>query len=72
MRTLVVYYSRTGHTRTVATALAKALSADLEELHCSRYSPGLWGFVRAAADNWKARLPRSARCGLRLPDTGRS
>lgn len=57
MRTLVVYYSLTGNTRTVATALASDLAADLEELRCSRYEQGIWGFMRAGYDNWKGRLP---------------
>ena len=57
MRTLVVYYSLTGNTRTVATALANDLAADLEELRCSRYVQGIWGFMRAGYDNWKGRLP---------------
>jgi hypothetical protein len=57
MRTLVVYYSLTGNTRTIATALAKDLAADLEELRCTRYAPGFWGSIRAASDNWRGRLP---------------
>ena len=32
MQTLIVYYSRTGHTKKVAEALAKDLQCDMEEL----------------------------------------
>lgn len=57
MRALVVYYSLSGTTRTVATALAKELGADLEEIRCGRFSIGFWGFLRAARDSWKGTLP---------------
>jgi multimeric flavodoxin WrbA len=57
MKTLVVYYSLWGNTRAVATAIAKELGADLEEIRCSRYSPGAWGFVRAAFDSLRGKLP---------------
>ena len=57
MKNLVVYYSLSGVTRTVAAALARDLAADIEELRCSRYTLGGWGFFRAAYDSWKGNLP---------------
>lgn len=57
MRTLVVYYSLSGTTRTAATALAKELGADIEEIRCGRFSIGFWGFLRACRDSWKGNLP---------------
>lgn len=57
MSALVVYYSLSGHARTLATALAKELGADIEEIHCSRYRTGFSGFLKAARDSWSDRLP---------------
>jgi len=57
MKSLVVYYSLSGITRTVATVLAKDLTADIEELRCSRYAPGVWGYWRAVYDSLTANLP---------------
>ncbi len=57
MRTLVVYYSRTGHTRAVAEALGNALDADLTEIHCDRYRGGMWRYLRAGYDSVKGNLP---------------
>ena len=57
MKALVVYYSLSGNTRTVATALAGDLAADIEELRCNQYSPGFWGYLRACYDSWKGNLP---------------
>jgi flavodoxin len=57
MKALVVYYSLSGTTRTLATALAKELGADIEEIRCGRYSPSFWGFLRAGYDSWRGELP---------------
>ncbi len=57
MNALVVYYSLSGITRTVATAIANELGADLEEIRCKRYLPGFFGSLRAAYDSWKGDLP---------------
>jgi hypothetical protein len=57
VKALVVYYSLSGNTRTVATALAKNLDADIDELRCNRYTLGVWGYIRAAYDSWMGNLP---------------
>ena len=49
-RVLVVYYSLTGHTKRVAEALAKALGADLEELHDRTDRAGILGYLRCGVE----------------------
>ena len=44
---LIVYFSRTGTTRKVAEALARAANADLEELQEARSRHGFWGYLRS-------------------------
>lgn len=48
MRMLVIYYSFTGNTRQVATALANELDADICEVTCKAYSYGFWGGLTQA------------------------
>jgi Flavodoxin len=60
MRTLIVYYSLSGATTTVAKALAELLGADLAEIRCDRYRRGFIGYVRAAYDSVIGRLPAIA------------
>ena len=55
--TLIVYYSRTGTTRRLATALAERLGADMAEIHCPRYRPGMLRYLRAGYDSVKGNLP---------------
>lgn len=47
MKTLIVYYTRTNTTKTFAEALAKELSADLEELKEDGDYSGALGYLRA-------------------------
>jgi len=50
MKTLVVYYSRTGVTKKVAEQIAGALGADVEELSDTKKRGGPLGFASAAKD----------------------
>jgi flavodoxin len=50
MKTLVVYYSRSGNTRRVAQAIAGALGATLEELQEARDRSGALGYIRSGID----------------------
>ena len=64
MKTLVVYYSRTGVTRKVAEELAEQLGADLEEIHERKSRRGVLGFLGGAWDalRKKSSSIEPARC----------
>jgi flavodoxin len=50
MKTLVVYYSRTGKTRFVAEKVASELKADIEEVVDLKSRSGRFGFLKAGYD----------------------
>src|SRR5687768_3728680 len=54
-RILVVYYSRTGNTRTVAGELVAALRADVDQLDDRRDRCGVFGYLRCAREALKKR-----------------
>jgi len=56
-RILVVYFSRTGHTRTVAKQIAERLDADLEEIHDPTNRSGIFGYQRSGFQAFFRRLP---------------
>jgi flavodoxin len=47
MSTLVVYFSRSGHTRQVAQEVAKQCGADVEEIRAEMPNDGAWGYWRS-------------------------
>jgi flavodoxin len=49
-KTLIVYHSRTGYTRRVAQALARRLSADLEDIHIVQPLDGVLGYAMCAIE----------------------
>ena len=57
MKILIVYYSLSGNTRTLATRLAEDVGADIEELRCNRYQRGFLSYLRAGYDSWKGETP---------------
>ncbi|MEQ8657480.1 MAG: hypothetical protein RIC24_09260 [Hyphomicrobiales bacterium] len=63
MKSLILYYSRTGTTAKIARALQVALSAEVAQIECSRYHSGWWRYLLAGYDSVKGRLP-----GIDVPD----
>ncbi|MEM4245434.1 MAG: flavodoxin [Candidatus Nanoarchaeia archaeon] len=56
MKTLIVYYSRSGTTKTVAEILAKELKADLEEIIDKTNRSGIFRYLIAGMDAIKRKL----------------
>jgi flavodoxin len=61
---LVVYYSRTGTTRSLASGLAKTLGADLEEICDCSNREGLGGYLRSLVDAFHKRQVEIVPAGL--------
>ncbi len=57
MKSLVVFYSRTGTTGRLAGVISEALDADICEIKCKRYGPAAWSYLRAGYDSLKGNLP---------------
>lgn len=53
---LVVYYSRTGTTKTVGTAIAEQLAADAEEIEDKKKRGGILGFFGGGKDSFRKHL----------------
>ena len=49
-RTLIVFHSRTGHTKRVAQALAQRLDADLDEIRIVQPLAGIAGYAMCAIE----------------------
>lgn len=58
MKTLVVYYSRTGNTRKVAEAISNAFKCDVEELADLTNRKGFIGWLFAGRDGMRKRLTK--------------
>jgi len=50
LKILVVYYSKTGHTRKIAQDIAQQMKADLEEINDQKKRTGLLGFIFGGRD----------------------
>lgn len=52
MKSLVIYYSRTGTTRRAAVAIARILGSDIEEIIEIKDRSGIMGWLYAGRDAW--------------------
>jgi len=50
LKVLVVYYSKTGHTRKIAQDISRQMEADLEEINDKKKLTGLLGFIFGGRD----------------------
>lgn len=55
MKTLVVFYSRTGNTRTLAQQLARVMDAEIEEITDRVNRGGILGYLRSGSEGWFGR-----------------
>lgn len=58
MRALLVYYSRTGHTRKIAEAIAKELQCDVDEIVDTAKRSGPGGFMLSGRQATKKELTK--------------
>ena len=56
MKTLIVYYSRTGMTKKVGQKLASLLGADIEELIDTDSRAGAWGYIKSGREAMQKKL----------------
>ncbi len=68
MKSLVVFYSRSGVTQTVGAAVAEALESDVEELLDARKRTGLPGFLRSGSEARKKKRTEPQPTKLNLSD----
>jgi len=54
---LVVYFSRSGHTRSAAERVARTLHADVEEITEARDRAGILGYLRSSVEAFFHRVP---------------
>ena len=56
MKTLVVYYSRSGTTKKIGDLIAALLDCDCEEIFDAKNRKGLWGWITSGRDAMRKRL----------------
>ena len=50
MRTLVVYYSLTGHTKGIAEWIARECNADIDQIKDAKSRSGAWAIIATGAE----------------------
>lgn len=68
MKTLIVFYSRTGMTKKVGLKLASALGADIEELIDTDSRSGAWGYIKSGREAMQKKLTTLAPTKLNVAE----
>ena len=61
-KSLIVYYSRSGHTRKVAEDLAARLGCDVEEIREARNRRGVFGYFRSGREAFREQMAEIEQC----------
>jgi flavodoxin len=56
MKTLVVYYSRTGNTKMIAESISNALNCDIEEIIDTEKRSGIIGYIKSGYEVSRGKL----------------
>ncbi len=56
MKTLVVYYSRTGNTKMIAESISNALNSDIEEIIDTEKRSGIIGYIKSGYEASRGKL----------------
>ena len=68
MKTLIVYYTRTGTTAKAAEALKEKLGADIYQVKCDKYGLGPMGYAQAGKDVVTKKTCEIEESDVRLSD----
>lgn len=58
MKTLVVFYSRTGNTKKIAESISESLDCDIEEIMDTEKRGGVIGYIRSGYEASRGRLSK--------------
>lgn len=70
MKTLILYYSKSGHTRDLAAAIHKVIGGDMSELKSQRKYSSSYGMtiLQAGLDKFRSRIPETEPVSFNLND----
>ena len=70
MKTLILYYSKSGHTRDLAAAIHKVIGGDMSELKSQRKYSSSYGMtiLQAGLDKFRGRIPETEPVSFNLND----
>ena len=58
MKTLVVFYSRTGITKEIAVRISEELDCDIEEIFDIKSRKGIFGYIKSAIESIFKKMPK--------------